>query len=249
VVVQAKAKRVGAPLTVVPDLEQYEGGATLELGLAGQHQRSNAALAIRLAAAWEAQRARIGGATAEVAEAADRRAQMVAAGQLPPEYREGLRACHWPGRAQVHPLSLLVPSGVYIYIRDDPCRASSLRLCTTMPAVRMVLGGLRQVVEVPEEDDSDGLEKVGVRPKAPSRLSFYLDGAHTEESMATCATWFADAIGPTQGQTAAPTNGAALETQRVLLFNCMQVRWTPSRNLAICRLHSHLLKDYISEVV
>lgn len=104
--VQAKAKSVGAPLTVVPSLEEYEGGADLELGLAGQHQRSNAALAICLAAAWEAERARqlrsSGVADAVVqAEAAERRAHSVAGRQVPHEYREGLRACHWPGRAQV----------------------------------------------------------------------------------------------------------------------------------------------------
>ncbi|KAK9909332.1 hypothetical protein WJX75_000680 [Coccomyxa subellipsoidea] len=175
-VIEAKAKSVGAPLTVVPSLEEFEGGAELELGLAGQHQRSNAALAISLAAAWEAQWARkLHGSSAEKAVAAERRAQLVAGRQLPAEYREGLRACHWPGRAQL--------------------------------------------VEVPDEDIG-GPSNGAVGVKSPSRLSFFLDGAHTEESMATCATWFADSV----GTPAAATNGAAVETQRVLLFNCMQER-------------------------
>ncbi|EIE20887.1 putative folylpolyglutamate synthetase [Coccomyxa subellipsoidea C-169] len=184
-VIEAKAKSVGAPLTVVPSLEEYEGGAVLELGLAGQHQRSNAALAISLAAAWEAQRARQLGTSgaadaAAQAEAAERRAALVAGRQLPAEYREGLRACHWPGRAQL--------------------------------------------VEVPNEDVGDLSNGAVGAAKSPSRLSFYLDGAHTEESMATCATWFADAVGtPGQGP-AAGSNGAAVETQRVLLFNCLQER-------------------------
>lgn len=56
---QAKAKEVGAPLTLVPDLEQYEGGAGLRLGLAGAHQRINAALAVALAAAWEARHVQV----------------------------------------------------------------------------------------------------------------------------------------------------------------------------------------------
>lgn len=76
------------------------------------------------------------------------------------------------------------------------------------------------------------------------RLSFYLDGAHTEESMATCADWFADAVaGPSgdmsagcrsggipavNGKAGAPGGGAGgaecPEVQRVLLFNCMPVR-------------------------
>ena len=78
----------------------------------------------------------------------------------------------------------------------------------------------------------------------PPRLSFYLDGAHTEESMATCADWFADAVaGPSadastgchsggipavHGRAGAGSGGAGgaecPEVQRVLLFNCMPVR-------------------------
>lgn len=65
------------------------------------------------------------------------------------------------------------------------------------------------------------------------RLSFFLDGAHTAESMATCAHWFADASQPPAAGTSAAGVGAAgrpdtqlqqgLVTQRILLFNCMQV--------------------------
>ena len=51
---QARAAQVGAPLTMVPDLAAYEGGAGARLGLAGAHQRVNAALAVALAGAWEA---------------------------------------------------------------------------------------------------------------------------------------------------------------------------------------------------
>ncbi len=58
------------------------------------------------------------------------------------------------------------------------------------------------------------------------RLTFYLDGAHTEESMATCGTWFADTAGSAAGQFSDCTSvkgDAGTETQRILLFNCMQV--------------------------
>lgn len=51
---QDKAREVGTSLSVAPSLDEYVGGAGLELGLAGQHQRVNAALAVSLAAAWEA---------------------------------------------------------------------------------------------------------------------------------------------------------------------------------------------------
>ena len=68
------------------------------------------------------------------------------------------------------------------------------------------------------------------------RLSFYLDGAHTAESMATCAHWFADEVDREaedadmveQASAAAAGVGSqahgGIVVQRVLLFNCMQVR-------------------------
>ena len=56
---QAKAAAAGAPLSLVPPLEEYEGSGAprVQLGLAGRHQRGNAALAVALAAAWEARAA------------------------------------------------------------------------------------------------------------------------------------------------------------------------------------------------
>lgn len=41
------------PLYLCPELDAFEGGQrVLELGLAGTHQRSNAALALQLARTW-----------------------------------------------------------------------------------------------------------------------------------------------------------------------------------------------------
>ena len=60
-----------------------------------------------------------------------------------------------------------------------------------------------------QEAGSDGSQAAD-----PPRVSYYLDGAHTPESMATCAHWFASACQPAQ------PSGAV---QRVLIFNCMQV--------------------------
>lgn len=84
---------------------------------------------------------------------------------------------------------------------------------------------------------------------ATSALSFYLDGAHTPESMETCAHWFASEVGGEEeagagagagggsGGGAANGNGAAATTPaaspatpgptgdvRLLLFNCMHER-------------------------
>lgn len=96
---------------------------------------------------------------------------------------------------------------------------------------------------VDSPSSASGATANGHAAPAPSarlpRLSFFLDGAHTAESMATCAHWFADATAAEEEATAAGAgassgagDGAAAAVaagadrpvvQRVLLFNCMQV--------------------------
>lgn len=55
------------------------------------------------------------------------------------------------------------------------------------------------------------------------RLTYYLDGAHTPESMATCAHWFADA---SHASNSAEKHERHVDgnLQRILVFNCQQVR-------------------------
>ena len=85
-----------------------------------------------------------------------------------------------------------------------------------------------QIVEIQTDHKAESpfANRLG---EQPVRLTFYLDGAHTEESMATCGTWFADTVaaaGTREGLHADSSSGQGhtpTETQRVLLFNCMQV--------------------------
>lgn len=52
-ILQERAKEIGCVLQVCPELEQYaEGEEPLVLGLAGQHQHSNASLALQLSHCW-----------------------------------------------------------------------------------------------------------------------------------------------------------------------------------------------------
>lgn len=51
--------------------------------------------------------------------------------------------------------------------------------------------------------------------------TFFLDGAHTPESMATCAEWFAEAS--QLQQESADDSQSQSPPQRILLFNCMKV--------------------------
>jgi hypothetical protein len=58
-------------------------------------------------------------------------------------------------------------------------------------------------------------------------VSYFLDGAHTPESMLTCARWFARAAGRDAPASCSPSVSPAppsqLPTQRVLVFNCTKV--------------------------
>jgi folylpolyglutamate synthase len=68
-------------------------------------------------------------------------------------------------------------------------------------------------------------QQQGNSSSSSSRLTFFLDGAHTPESMVTCGTWFA------QVTSAALAAAAATKPQqqqqqvlRILVFNCMKER-------------------------
>lgn len=52
--------------------------------------------------------------------------------------------------------------------------------------------------------------------------TFFLDGAHTPESMATCAEWFAEAS-QLQQESSRPAGQPPMPPHRILLFNCMKV--------------------------
>jgi folylpolyglutamate synthase len=184
-VLRAAAERVGAQLAQARPLDEYvvegENGAkapaaALEVGLAGAHQRQNAALAIALAAAWEARSGAAAGGARGAAAAA--RAAAVARGALPAEYAAGLRAVRWPGRAQI--------------VHDVGAGAAGAT--------------------------ADGSPSAAA---AASRLTFFLDGAHTDESVALCGRWFADAAAAAAAG-APPAPG--LDTRRLLLFNCTEER-------------------------
>jgi len=67
----------------------------MELGLAGEHQRLNAALAVTLVRTW-VQRSPSPPPALVAAEK-----QLASSGALAACYLDGLASCHWPGRAQV----------------------------------------------------------------------------------------------------------------------------------------------------
>jgi folylpolyglutamate synthase len=184
---QVVADRVGTPLQLTKPLGEYAlpGGKPardLQLGLSGEHQRINAALAVTLAAQWEALSPVAEAMQGKVAQ--ERARSVLEDGVIPGQYVTGLELAYWPGRGQ---------------ILHDPVTTKNDAREAAVPEASPSTNGTR-----------------GAAPRVP-RLSFYLDGAHTAESMAACAHWFADAA---HAVPAAP----GINTQRVLLFNCMQVR-------------------------
>jgi folylpolyglutamate synthase len=149
----AKEKNV-LSLKTVPSLDSYRlygsKERNIELGLQGEHQAQNAALAVQLAAMWESRH----GQWTRVSEGAATRSRMVLEdGILPDEYRKGLENVRWPGRGEIF--------------------------------------------EDPEAEN----------------VTFFVDGAHTPESVDACAAWFSSA-----------SSAKSSTAERVVIFNCMEER-------------------------
>ncbi len=154
------AREKQTSLTVVPALDAYKytredgkqcKGNEIPIGLAGEHQLENAALAIQLAAMWES---KFGKYIPRIDGALIRSEQVLKYNVVPSEYAKGLAAVTWPGRGDIF---------------TDP--------------------------------DSEN-------------LTYFVDGAHTPESIASCASWFAAA------SRCRETSG----TERIIIFNCMEER-------------------------
>ncbi|NXE94497.1 FOLC protein, partial [Menura novaehollandiae] len=119
------------PLYLCPELDDFEEGCRgLELGLAGAHQRSNAALALQLAQTWLQ---RLGclslpglGELKEVqpsTELAGRPLLLAPAFQLTDAMIQGLRDTEWLGRTQV------LSHGPVTWYLDGAHTTSSIQAC------------------------------------------------------------------------------------------------------------------------
>ncbi|NXY25483.1 FOLC protein, partial [Atrichornis clamosus] len=116
------------PLYLCPELDDFEEGCRgLELGLAGAHQRSNAALALQLARTWLQRRSCQGlGELKEVppsTELAGRPLPLAPAFQLTDAMIQGLRDTEWLGRTQV------LSHGPVTWYLDGAHTTSSIQAC------------------------------------------------------------------------------------------------------------------------
>lgn len=152
--------QVEAPLRVVPELASYQSDSAALLGLKGQFQHANAALAVALCQEWEQHHV---ATAAAPSDAARERVAGLQAGKLPPLYQAGLAACQFAGRAQT------VSMG-----RDD----------------------------VPGDVDTSADTEAAM--SGQNDITFFMDGAHTPESMSACARCDAFLPGPWQCLATAP---------------------------------------------
>ncbi|XP_069628134.1 folylpolyglutamate synthase, mitochondrial isoform X1 [Haliaeetus albicilla] len=127
-VLRDRAQERECPLYLCPELDAFEGdNQALELGLAGTHQRSNAALALQLARTWLQLRGCWGlGELKEVPSSTELVGRLV---PLAPTFRptdamiQGLRDTEWLGRTQV------LPHGPVTWYLDGAHTTSSIQAC------------------------------------------------------------------------------------------------------------------------
>lgn len=222
------AAQTGVPFALAPPLTDYKvesgaekgaaagaaAGGAVALSLSGEHQRVNASLAVALSGAFDSwvasllEKAKVDNVEGESDDA------------------ETFHARHFSNAFSSSSSSSASASASAAAAKSSS-RTAALRSGTLPSSYAQglqccVWHGRAQVV-------------VDESVQAPSSLSFYLDGAHTPESSATCANWFAEAVGSSSSSAAAaaapPSSPAAPGELRLLLFNCMHER-EPLRLLA-----------------
>ncbi|XP_005527266.1 PREDICTED: folylpolyglutamate synthase, mitochondrial isoform X1 [Pseudopodoces humilis] len=127
-VLRERAQERKCPLYLCPELDDFEEGCqALELGLAGAHQRSNAALALQLARTWLQRRGCQGlGELKEMppsTELLGRPVPLAPAFRLTDAMIQGLRDTEWLGRTQV------LSHGPVTWYLDGAHTTSSIQAC------------------------------------------------------------------------------------------------------------------------
>ncbi|KAH6779654.1 DHFS-FPGS-like protein C [Perilla frutescens var. hirtella] len=186
-VLQEKARDLKVPLKVVAPLDRRNLKGT-ELSLSGDHQLTNAGLAVALCKGW----LQSTGNWEKLFQHSDQE------DNLPDAFLRGLQTARLSGRAEIVYDSVLEPS-----------------------------------------------ERAGEIGNSSGDLIFYLDGAHSPESMEACAKWFSSAVKEVPNQSSVQSFSSNLQTskevwgngnvqpgkaesektsKKILLFNCMDVR-------------------------
>ncbi|CAL8276324.1 unnamed protein product [Merluccius merluccius] len=122
-VLKQRAAEIECPLWVCPELEDYQvDGGHLQLGLAGQHQRSNASLALQLSHAW-LQRRCLQGQYFPSTHLEGPRIPLATAFTPSPIMTKGLADTVWAGRTQT------LKHGAVTYFLDGAHTMRSMQAC------------------------------------------------------------------------------------------------------------------------
>uniref|UniRef100_A0A8B9JWE6 Folylpolyglutamate synthase n=1 Tax=Astyanax mexicanus TaxID=7994 RepID=A0A8B9JWE6_ASTMX len=125
-VLQQRAEEIGCPLSVCPELGQYQssGVEPLKLGLAGLHQHSNASLALQLTHSWLQRRCSTGVSEPAVPSAVAFGGLCAAPAFEPtPRMLKGLADTKWLGRNQT------LTHGSITYFLDGAHTTRSMQAC------------------------------------------------------------------------------------------------------------------------
>uniref|UniRef100_A0A669BGF1 tetrahydrofolate synthase n=1 Tax=Oreochromis niloticus TaxID=8128 RepID=A0A669BGF1_ORENI len=122
-VLEQRAKEIGCPLWMCPQLEDYQAECKpLHLGLAGQHQRSNASLALQLSHTWLQMRGLPDNSLPYITVNNGRMLQATAFTPSPMMVK-GLADTEWPGRSQT------LKRGAVTYFLDGAHTLHSIQAC------------------------------------------------------------------------------------------------------------------------
>uniref|UniRef100_A0A669DL93 Folylpolyglutamate synthase n=1 Tax=Oreochromis niloticus TaxID=8128 RepID=A0A669DL93_ORENI len=123
-VLKERAKEIGCPLWVCPQLEDYQPDCgPLHLGLAGQHQRSNASLALQLSHTWLQRRCLPADHSFPITTVENNGTLQAPAFSPSPIMVKGLADAQWPGRTQT------LKHGEVTYFLDGAHTMRSMQAC------------------------------------------------------------------------------------------------------------------------
>ncbi|KAL3041187.1 hypothetical protein OYC64_019404 [Pagothenia borchgrevinki] len=185
VMLRSRAKEMRSPLRVCPDLEEYQTDCgSLVLGLAGQHQRSNASLALQLSHTWLQKRCLP--AETSFPSTSDENTEVLQGAVFTPSpiMVKGLADTEWAGRNQT------LRHGAVTYFLDGAHTMRSMKACvhwfreTASQHERNSSGAVARVLlfNATGERDSAAMLKLLV----PCQFDFAVFCPNITEAMASC---------------------------------------------------------------
>ncbi|KAM4528582.1 folylpolyglutamate synthase, mitochondrial [Odontesthes bonariensis] len=183
-VLRGRAKEIACPLWVCPELEDYQvDSGPLRLGLAGQHQRFNASLALQLSHTWLQKRC-VPDKNSPSTNPESSSLPPAAAFKPSPIMLKGLAATEWPGRNQT------LKHGALTYFLDGAHTMRSMLACvnwfrdTAAQHERSASGPVARVLlfNATGERDSAAMLKLLV----PCHFDFAVFCPNITEAIASC---------------------------------------------------------------